>query len=83
MVSFFGWAQGLAHVLQVRMAWNKLISGLVMTEDMDTSCDGVRYQAWLGRFGVELKGGCREWQDEVVEKITSAVLQNGGDLAKV
>jgi hypothetical protein len=34
----------------------------------------------LYRYSVELKGGCREWQDEVVAKITSAVLQSGGDL---
>lgn len=49
---------------------------------MDQSCDGVKYEKWLEKFSVELKGGCREWQDEVVGKITSAVLQSGGDLAK-
>ena len=31
-VSFFEWAQGMAQVLQVRMAWNKLVSGLVSPE---------------------------------------------------
>ena len=76
-VSFHGWAKALAQVLQVRLAWNKLVSSLAGPDDMDASCDGVLYERWLRRFSVELKGGCREWQDEVVAKISSAVLQSG------
>ena len=81
-VSFHGWAKALAQVLQVRLAWNKLVSSLVGPDDMDASCDGVLYERWLRRFSVELKGGCREWQDEVVAKISSAVLQSGGNLRR-
>ena len=29
VVSFYEWARGLAQVLQVRLAWQKLVSGLV------------------------------------------------------
>ena len=79
-MSFHGWAKALAQVLQVRLAWNKLVSSLVGPDDMDASCDGVCGERWLRRFSVELKGGCREWQDEVVAKISSAVLQSGGNL---
>lgn len=79
-VSFHTWAKGLSQVLQVRVAWNKLVSGLVGVEDMDDSCDCVLYEKWLGNFEVELKGGCREWQHEVVGKISAAVFQSGGDL---
>ena len=82
VVSFFEWAKGLATVLQVRLAWQKLVSGLVSADDMDASCDGVRYDRWLQRFTVELKGGCKEWQEEVVGKISAAVLQSGGDLVR-
>ena len=82
VVSFFEWAKGLASVLQVRLAWQKLVSGLVHADDMDASCDGVRYDRWLQRFTVEVKGGCKEWQEEVVGKISAAVLQSGGDLVR-
>jgi hypothetical protein len=34
------------------MAWNKLVSGLVSPDDMDTSCDGVKYAKWLEKFSV-------------------------------
>jgi Ca2+-binding EF-hand superfamily protein/diadenosine tetraphosphatase ApaH/serine/threonine PP2A family protein phosphatase len=81
-VSFHVWAKGLSQVLQVRLAWNKLSSGLVQVEDMDEACDCVRYEKWLNNFEVELKGGCREWQHEVVGKISAAVFQSGGDLAR-
>ena len=82
VVSFHEWARGLAQVLQVRLAWQKLVSGLVAPEDMDPECDGVAYERWLARFTVELKGGCKAWQSEVVEKISAAVFQSGGDLAE-
>jgi Ca2+-binding EF-hand superfamily protein/diadenosine tetraphosphatase ApaH/serine/threonine PP2A family protein phosphatase len=81
-VSFHAWAKGLSQVLQVRLAWNQLVGGLVGPADMDDSCDGVLYEKWLGNFEVELKGGCKEWQHEVVSKISAAVFQNGGDLAR-
>ena len=81
-VSFFHWAQGLAQVLQVRMAWNKLLPSLVSPEDMNPTCDGVQYERWLDHFSVELKAGCREWQSEVVGQMASAVLESGGDLLK-
>ena len=81
-VSFHAWAKGLSQVLQVRMDWSRLVGGLVGPADMDDSCDGVLYEKWLGNFEVELKGGCKEWQHEVVSKISAAVFQNGGDLAR-
>ena len=80
-VSFHAWAKGLSQVLQVRLAWNRLVGGLVGPADMDDSCDGLLYEKWLGNFEVELKGGCKEWQHEVVSKISAAIFQNGGDLA--
>ena len=81
-VSFHAWAKGLSQVLQVRLAWNLLVSGLVEPADMNDSCDGVLYEKWLGHFKVELKGGCKEWQHEVVSKISAAIFQSGGDLAR-
>ena len=81
-ISFRTWAKGLSQVLQVRLGWSRLVSGLVDPEDMDESCDGVLYDRWLSNFQVELKGGCREWQHEVVSKISAAIFQSGGDLAK-
>lgn len=82
LINLFEWADGLSKVLKIKMLWSKLFDKLVKTDDIEV-VNEKRYVKWrnfLSDFSVQLKGGCKQWQDEVVSRITSAVLQSGSDL---
>ena len=82
LINLFEWADGLSKVLKIKILWSKVFEKLVKTEHVEMM-NGKRYVKWkefLGEYTVKLRGGCKEWQDHVVSRITSAVLQSGNDL---
>ena len=82
LINLFEWADGLSKVLKIKILWSKVFDKLVKTEHIEMM-NGKRYVKWkefLGEYTVKLRGGCKEWQDHVVSRITSAVLQSGNDL---
>ena len=82
LINLFEWADGLSKVLKIKMLWSKIFDKLVKIEYIEL-VNEKRYVKWrdfLADFSVQLKGGCKQWQDEVVSRITSAVLQSGSDL---
>ena len=82
LINLFEWADGLSKVLKIKILWSKVFEKLVKTEHVEMM-NGKRYVKWkefLSEYTVKLRGGCKEWQDHVVSRITSAVLQSGNDL---
>lgn len=82
LINLFEWADGLTKVLKIKVLWSKVFDKLVKQEYIEMM-RGKRYVRWrdfLGDYTVQLKGGCKEWQNQVVSRITSAVLQSGKDL---
>lgn len=82
LINLFEWADGLSKVLKIKMMWSKVFDKLVKKEHIELN-GGKRYVRWrnfLADYSVQLKGGCKVWQDDVVSRITSAVLESGEDL---
>ena len=82
LINLYEWATGLTAVLKIKILWSRVFDKLVKEEDI-VVVRGKRHVAWktfLADYTVQLKGGCKAWQDDVVSRITSAVLQSGGDL---
>jgi len=82
IINLYEWAHGLTTVLGVSIQWPKVFDKLVKSEHIEI-INGKRYVHWelfLSSYTVKLKGGCKEWQDDVVSRITSAVIQSGKDL---
>jgi len=82
LINLYEWATGLTTVLNIKILWSKVFEKLVKEEDI-VVISGKRHVQWrsfLDDYTVKLKGGCKAWQDDVVARITSAVLQSGGDI---